>query len=205
MGINWNKDAIERIIGALLAAHPGFTPDYKTMAVHFGQGATYDSMQGRFREYRKIAQSMRQDNQEPANSRTPIRRTTSGGRISKPSSAAKSGRMQTPLTPTKLGKVKTENGFANPILINEGLDYFVKSNSDASIPYEESPANSAPSPKAKIQNHFIEIGNLKNEYESNNSFSRGCENVAVNIGQELAEAVGYSSGDATYAEYDDTV
>ncbi|EDN04213.1 hypothetical protein I7I51_02123, partial [Histoplasma capsulatum] len=139
MGINWNKDSIERFIGALLAAHPGFTPDYKTMAVHFGQGATYDSMKCRFREYRKFAQSMRQDNQELANSRTPIRRTTSSGRISKPSSAVKSGRMQTPLTPTKLSKMKTENGFDNPILIDEGLDCFVKHNSEASIPYEKNP------------------------------------------------------------------
>lgn len=175
------------------------------MAVHFGQGATYDSMKCRFREYRKFAQSMRQDNQELANSRTPIRRTTSSGRISKPSSAVKSGRMQTPLTPTKLSKMKTENGFDNPILIDEGLDCFVKHNSEASIPYEKNPVNSTPSPKAKIQNHFIEIGNLKNEYETNNSFSRGCEYVAVNIGQELAGAVGYSSGYATYTEYDDTV
>ncbi|KMU73892.1 hypothetical protein CISG_03870 [Coccidioides immitis RMSCC 3703] len=58
MPVVWTKDALERLIAALLASHPGFTPDYRAMAVYFGQGATYDSLQHRFREYRRMAESM---------------------------------------------------------------------------------------------------------------------------------------------------
>ncbi|PGH33823.1 hypothetical protein GX50_03392 [[Emmonsia] crescens] len=205
MGINWDKKAIERIIGALLAAHPGFTPDYTTMAVHFGQGATYDSMQGRFREYRKIAQSMRQDNPGLATSRTPVRHTPGSGRVSKPSSTAKNRRMQTPLTPTKSGKVKAENSIFDAILIDEGSDCFIKRDNGGSIPFAKALANGTPTPGAKSENPFAEGGSLKIDYDANNDYLRGLENAAASPAEEFQDAVCYSSRVAEYAQYDDTV
>ncbi|KAK2751331.1 hypothetical protein FQN55_001066 [Onygenales sp. PD_40] len=106
MGIIWKQPEIERIIAALLAAHPGFTPDYKTMAQYFGQGATYYSIEGRFRSYRKLAEEMKREG--PATISTPPRRanaTPGSSRVSK-SGAIKKTRASDPATPSRAGKGK---------------------------------------------------------------------------------------------------
>ncbi|KAE8368819.1 hypothetical protein BDV27DRAFT_153643 [Aspergillus caelatus] len=62
MVVNWkNHESTDRLIGSLLAAHPDLKLDYHAMAVIFGQGATYDSIEGRFRRYRKIADELRDE------------------------------------------------------------------------------------------------------------------------------------------------
>ncbi|OJD15675.1 hypothetical protein AJ78_04093 [Emergomyces pasteurianus Ep9510] len=205
MGIAWNKAAIERIIGALLASHPGFTPNYKTMAVHFGQGATYDSIQGRFREYRRIAKIMRQDNPGPSSSRAPVGRNIGSGRVSKPGSTARGHRTQTPLTPTKYAKVKVENSVLDDLLIDEGSAGFIKGDEGDSIPFSEAPANSTSTPEAKRENPFVVRGNLKIDYDCSNDFLSGLENVTASLAEESENALRYSSEVAGFAQYDDTV
>ncbi|KAE8165579.1 hypothetical protein BDV40DRAFT_297285 [Aspergillus tamarii] len=62
MVVNWkNHESTERLIGSLLAAHPDLKLDYHAMAVMFGQGATYDSIESRFRRYRKAADELRDE------------------------------------------------------------------------------------------------------------------------------------------------
>ncbi|KAF7586560.1 hypothetical protein BBP40_008659 [Aspergillus hancockii] len=60
--VNWkNVESTDRLIASLLAAHPGWKPDYYAMALMFGQGATYDSIEARFRRYRKIADELKDE------------------------------------------------------------------------------------------------------------------------------------------------
>ncbi|QRD87915.1 hypothetical protein F9C07_897 [Aspergillus flavus] len=62
MVVNWkNHESIDRLIASLLAAHPDTQLDYHAMALFFGQGSTYDSIEGRFRRYRKIADELRDE------------------------------------------------------------------------------------------------------------------------------------------------
>ncbi|KAK2766226.1 hypothetical protein FQN54_007742 [Arachnomyces sp. PD_36] len=123
MGINWqDKESTDRLIGAMLAAHPGFKPNYGGMAKLFGRGATYDAMEGRFRTYRKHAETLKR---EAATNGININEGTVGGRsgggtprtprsgkggVSKSggkkgdSSTAKSLKTHFDTTPTKPGK-----------------------------------------------------------------------------------------------------
>ncbi|KAA8643632.1 hypothetical protein EYZ11_010779 [Aspergillus tanneri] len=58
--VNWkNPESTDRLIAALIAAHPAVKLEYQAMATYFGQGATYDSIEGRFRRYRKLAEDLR--------------------------------------------------------------------------------------------------------------------------------------------------
>ncbi|KAL2004826.1 hypothetical protein VTN00DRAFT_3099 [Thermoascus crustaceus] len=60
--VNWKAaDATDRLLGSLIAAHPGLKLDYSAMAAMFGRGATYDSIEGRFRSYRKIAEELKSE------------------------------------------------------------------------------------------------------------------------------------------------
>ncbi|KAB8265653.1 hypothetical protein BDV32DRAFT_144174 [Aspergillus pseudonomiae] len=62
MVVNWeNHESTNRLIASILAAHPDLKLDYHVMALVFGQGATYDSIEGRFRRYRKIADELRDE------------------------------------------------------------------------------------------------------------------------------------------------
>ncbi|KLJ06307.1 hypothetical protein EMPG_10291 [Blastomyces silverae] len=205
MGITWDKKAIERIIGALLAAHPGFTPNYSAIAAYFGQSATYDSIQGRFRAYHKVAEEMRRDNPEPAGSRTPVRRTTGNGRVSKPSSTPKGRRTLAPLTPTKSGKTKLENGVLEAILIDEGSDCFIKRDNGGSAPFAEGPTYDTSSSRGKFESELTKKDNANTGYDVNRDFLAGLENASANLVRELGDVAQYSSELAGYAEYDDTV
>ncbi|PLN78757.1 hypothetical protein BDW42DRAFT_174316 [Aspergillus taichungensis] len=96
--VNWKApESLDRLVGALIAAHPGLKLDYQAMAVMFGQGSTYDAIEGRFRRFRKVAEELKADaagrgitsvprgrNSGPRTPRTP------GGGISKPSSSGRS-------------------------------------------------------------------------------------------------------------------
>ncbi|KAL2001446.1 hypothetical protein VTN02DRAFT_1762 [Thermoascus thermophilus] len=60
--VNWKAaDATDRLFGSLIAAHPGLKLDYSTMAAMYGRGATYDAIEGRFRNYRKLAEELRSE------------------------------------------------------------------------------------------------------------------------------------------------
>ncbi|PGH06045.1 hypothetical protein GX51_02636 [Blastomyces parvus] len=205
MGITWDKNAIDRIIGALLAAHPGFNPNYKAIAGYFGQGATYDSIQGRFRTYHKMADKMREDNPNPeaASSCTPVRRTTSNGRVRKLSSTPKGRRTKAPLTPTKPGKTKTEHGIHEVISIDEESDCFIKHDSSVSAPFEEGPIYDTITPGGKFRGQLPE-NNMGTGGDGNGDFLGGLKDAATNL-KELGDAAQYSSEIVGFAEYDDTV
>ncbi|PYH77549.1 hypothetical protein BO82DRAFT_246753, partial [Aspergillus uvarum CBS 121591] len=58
--VNWKApESTDRLLASLIVAHPGLKLDYKAMATAFGQGASYDSIEGRFRKWRKMADELR--------------------------------------------------------------------------------------------------------------------------------------------------
>ncbi|KAE8356625.1 hypothetical protein BDV28DRAFT_144950 [Aspergillus coremiiformis] len=60
--VNWkNPESTDRLIAVLLAAHPSLKLDYRAMALIFSQGATFDSIEGRFRRYRKMADELKDE------------------------------------------------------------------------------------------------------------------------------------------------
>ncbi|KAK2746193.1 hypothetical protein FQN57_003315 [Myotisia sp. PD_48] len=86
----------------MFAAHPELVPDYRKMAVFFGQDATYDAIFNQFKKYRREASNMRGGNSVPT---TPSKRTAvKSGRVTKPGSAKKKsqdGMTSAPSTPSK--------------------------------------------------------------------------------------------------------
>ena len=103
------------------------------MAAYFGQGATYDSIEGRFRAYRKTAKEMRDEVPRSQIPTTPRRRgpatpRTANGRVTKPSSSTKKQHKSLPAdseTPTKKGKTNNAN-VAQAIVLDEDCDVTVK-------------------------------------------------------------------------------
>ncbi|KAJ5584684.1 uncharacterized protein N7459_004484 [Penicillium hispanicum] len=69
------KVECERVLAALLAAQPGIRLDYNAIARMYGQGAKYNTMEHKFRGYRKFAEELtREAGDEP--NLTPRPRTT---------------------------------------------------------------------------------------------------------------------------------
>ncbi|BCS18940.1 uncharacterized protein APUU_11768S [Aspergillus puulaauensis] len=114
--VNWKSgDSTNRLIAAIIAASPGNKIDYNAVAALFGQGATYDSIEGQCRKYRKMAEELRTDatKQRVSIAGTPRSRGKIGtrtpqeaqSRVTKPLSASptkgKTGVTKTPNTPTK--------------------------------------------------------------------------------------------------------
>ncbi|EGD92683.1 hypothetical protein TESG_00255 [Trichophyton tonsurans CBS 112818] len=125
--VTWDKANIERLVAALLAAHPGFTPDYSTMAVYFGQGATYDAIHGQFRRFRQDANKMRGSASGTVPS-TPSRRRNAAsstprsgrGAITKSASAKKSNYNNSNMeTPTKKRELKMDSNKDDPIILDD--------------------------------------------------------------------------------------
>ncbi|GIJ84724.1 hypothetical protein Asppvi_003575 [Aspergillus pseudoviridinutans] len=145
--VNWKaNESTDRLIAVLIAAHPGLKLEYQAMATLFGQGATYDAIEGRFRRYRKMADEVKADalsrgitelprgrnGTTSSSSVTP--RTPRGPRsgITKPSSSTgrsrKSTVSQVLSTPTKRGQGRggsNNNGngmsFMEAIFLDDGL------------------------------------------------------------------------------------
>ncbi|KAI9680346.1 MAG: hypothetical protein M1829_001232 [Trizodia sp. TS-e1964] len=76
MGINWNeKDSFARLLAAVLAAHPEVKLNYRAIASMYGQGATYDAVEGRFRIIKKDAKVLRAEIDEGVRDPAPARGT----------------------------------------------------------------------------------------------------------------------------------
>ncbi|KAK2816777.1 hypothetical protein FQN49_007995, partial [Arthroderma sp. PD_2] len=114
-------------------------PDYGAMAVYFGNDATYHALQSRFREYRRMAETM-QGAAGPVAPTTPIRNRNGAattprsgrGRVTKSVSAKKTshnGKLN-PETPTKKGGVKKESNADDPIVLDDDSDVFVVKSED---------------------------------------------------------------------------
>ncbi|KAI9856560.1 MAG: hypothetical protein M1824_005379 [Vezdaea acicularis] len=87
MGLNWQDvKTHQRLIAALLAAHPEFKPNYAKIAFMFGHNATYDSIEGRFRPARKTAAQLRQEAESGVKGAAPKRGTRTKATASQRSS-----------------------------------------------------------------------------------------------------------------------
>ncbi|EPS41054.1 hypothetical protein H072_5046 [Dactylellina haptotyla CBS 200.50] len=75
MPITWSHENYVKLLAAILAAHPEFKPDCKTVAVYFGDGATYDAIQGCLKPIRKKAQQLRQEVESGMRPSTPAKPT----------------------------------------------------------------------------------------------------------------------------------
>lgn len=117
MRIDWNnKDSFKRLLAAMVAAQD-MKLNYTKIATMYGQGATYDAIEGHFRKIRKEATQLREEYDARAAgapfSSTPVpevprkpraKRTSKkgkaeagpavlGGRVKKNAAAAKRGKM----------------------------------------------------------------------------------------------------------------
>ncbi|PLB45244.1 hypothetical protein P170DRAFT_277704 [Aspergillus steynii IBT 23096] len=102
--VNWkNMESTDRLFGALIAAHPGIKLDYQGMATYFGQGATYDAIEGRFRRYRKMADELKTEALERGITQVPRGR---GSAVSTPRTP-RTGRGITKNTPSTRSRKDT--------------------------------------------------------------------------------------------------
>ncbi|KAH0610770.1 uncharacterized protein H6S33_011197 [Morchella sextelata] len=53
--ITWTAEKYQRLLAATIAAHPEIKINYNHVAAMFGEGATYDSIETRFRNVKKEA------------------------------------------------------------------------------------------------------------------------------------------------------
>ncbi|KAL5365235.1 hypothetical protein BJX96DRAFT_179660 [Aspergillus floccosus] len=75
--VNWKtQESTDRLFASIIAAHPGLKLDYNAMAAMFGQGATYDAIEGRFRRYRKMAEELKAEARENGHTDVPRGRNT---------------------------------------------------------------------------------------------------------------------------------
>ena len=113
-------------------------PNYSAMAVYFGQGATYDTMQGRFRTYRRMSEDMRAASPQGKATSTPSRskkgststtpRKSKGG-VTKSPKKSRASRAMTE-TPTKKGKGVNANLIRDIIELDDDEIITVKDETD---------------------------------------------------------------------------
>ncbi|MCJ1397943.1 hypothetical protein MMC11_001139 [Xylographa trunciseda] len=72
---NWQSaEAYKRLLAAIVAAHPDKKLlDYRRIATYFGDGATYDSIEGQFRKIRTEAAIMKQEVDDGTRAQAPPR------------------------------------------------------------------------------------------------------------------------------------
>ncbi|KAI9856887.1 MAG: hypothetical protein M1813_008724 [Trichoglossum hirsutum] len=59
--VNWTvKESYTRLLAAIYAAHPSVRFNFNEIARFYGEGATYDAIEGRFRAIKKEATSLRE-------------------------------------------------------------------------------------------------------------------------------------------------
>jgi len=75
MVISWSADRYKKLFAAVLAAHPEIKLNYKEVAVYFGEGATYDSIECRMRDIKKHAKQLRAEIQSGTRSSEPTKPT----------------------------------------------------------------------------------------------------------------------------------
>ncbi|KAL8857751.1 MAG: hypothetical protein Q9178_005651 [Gyalolechia marmorata] len=94
MPVNWkNPQAFERLLAAMVAAQE-MKLDYRKIASMYGEGATYDAIEGRFRIIRKEAQKLLAEIESGERPAAPPR-----GAIAKSSSTTSGDEVTTPKKP----------------------------------------------------------------------------------------------------------
>ncbi|KAF2433694.1 hypothetical protein EJ08DRAFT_676492 [Tothia fuscella] len=111
--VNWKSlESYERLLAAIVAANGGKV-DFKLVAHYYGEGATYDAIEGRFRKAKKDAAALAEEakdrpvpksrSDKPASTVSPPRKKAANG------NGVKSGRV-TKSTPRKGAKGKFQHG-----------------------------------------------------------------------------------------------
>ncbi|MCJ1478294.1 hypothetical protein MMC13_006971 [Lambiella insularis] len=116
---NWQSiESTKRLLAAVVAAHRDNKKllDYRKIATYYGEGATYDSIEGQFRKIRKDADQMCAEVESGILPQAPPRTTTNGkekcdvsatpkkvrkSRASPKKDGVLSGRVTKSITPTK--------------------------------------------------------------------------------------------------------
>jgi hypothetical protein len=76
--VNWAaKESFTKLLAAIYAAHPGVKFNFSEIAHFFGDGATYDAIEGRFRIIKKEAATLRKNAGEPGPSTNRRRKAVS--------------------------------------------------------------------------------------------------------------------------------
>jgi hypothetical protein len=76
--VNWGaKESYTKLLAAIYAAHPGVKFNFNEIAHFFGDGATYDAIEGRFRIIKKEAAALREKAGNPGPSAIRRRKATS--------------------------------------------------------------------------------------------------------------------------------
>ncbi|KAF3280189.1 hypothetical protein TWF970_002941 [Orbilia oligospora] len=115
MPISWSSENYVKLLSALLAAHPELKPDYEKIAVHFGDGATYDAINNCMRRIRAKAEELRKEvetgvrpNVTPKS--TPRKRNAAGQSKAKKGFIEEDGDDEEILTPSKKKAKLIEEG-----------------------------------------------------------------------------------------------
>ncbi|KAL8915140.1 MAG: hypothetical protein Q9172_006939 [Xanthocarpia lactea] len=102
MPVNWkDPKAFERLLAAIVAAQE-MKLDYRKIASMYGEGATYDAIEGRFRIIRKEAQKLLAEIESGERPAAPPR-----GAITKSSSTTSGDEVTTPKKPRKPSSTNT--------------------------------------------------------------------------------------------------
>ena len=76
--VNWGaKESFTKLLAAIYAAHPDVKFNFNEIAHFFGDGATYDAIEGRFRIIKKEAMVLHENAGEPGPSTNRKRKTAS--------------------------------------------------------------------------------------------------------------------------------
>lgn len=104
MPIDWNNiESLERLLAAVYAASPQ-NPNYRLIATYYGEGATYDSIEGRFRRIRPLADTMKR---EVDNGERPPAPPRGGGSVHSTPRKKRSARNGQGVSNAKITKSKT--------------------------------------------------------------------------------------------------
>ncbi|KAL4890507.1 hypothetical protein BDV59DRAFT_204222 [Aspergillus ambiguus] len=126
--VNWkDTESTDRLIAAMLAGQPGLKLDYSAIATFFGQGATYDAIEGRFRRYRKMAEDLKADARRRGITNIPPRtpRAPRSNRTKASSSGRNKRSAQAPdhASPTKRRAAASEGqSLMDAILVDDNKD-----------------------------------------------------------------------------------
>ncbi|KAL1616407.1 hypothetical protein SLS56_011425 [Neofusicoccum ribis] len=100
MPIDWKtQEAYQRLIAAMVAASDN-NMDYKKIAYFYGQGATYDSIEGRFRIAKRMANDLKKEAEDEGRVMQPARTKSANSTPRKPKAkrdvehATQTGRVQ---------------------------------------------------------------------------------------------------------------
>ncbi|KAI5841941.1 hypothetical protein DFP73DRAFT_117231 [Morchella snyderi] len=118
--ITWTAEKYQRLLAATIAAHPEIKINYNHVAAMFGEGATYDSIETRFRNVKKEAKILQAEidsGSRPAVAPpTPRKRKLANGAPSTPRKIGGVGRARKMVavekTPVKQESIQEEGSVA---------------------------------------------------------------------------------------------